>query len=73
MNLKKLKRMGHAGGAKATQIVRTNLYGTRYSAAPSAARAPSQISALGVGPRSVWDGPRIRKNGAPALKRQQPA
>ena len=71
--LKYLKQLGHAGGADATRAMRLNLHGTRYGTPRSASHAPDQTAALGIGLRSVWDGPKKRPNGAPALKRSQQA
>ncbi len=69
----KVKQLAHARGAKATEVVRRALYGTRYAAPRSAAQAAPQIPAAGIAPRSVWDGPKTRRNGAPLPKRERSA
>lgn len=69
----KMQQAAHLKGAKATKGMRTILYGTRYADPRSASQAAPQIPAAGVGPRSVWDGPKTRKNGAPLPKRERSA
>lgn len=69
----KLKQAGDLRGAKATKAVRTILYGTRYAEPRSAAERAPQFPAAGVAPRSVWNGPKIRANGAPLPKRERSA
>lgn len=71
--IKKLVQAGDLRGAKATKAVRTILYGTRYADPRSAAQSAPQFPAAGVGPRSVWNGPHTRNNGAPLPKRERSA
>jgi hypothetical protein len=71
--LKKIINVGHALGSKATKAVRTAVYGTRPQITSSASTALTQKSAIGSGVHSVFDGPLLRKRGAPALKRERSA
>lgn len=71
--IKKLKQSADLRGAKATKAARTILYGTRYADPRSASQAAPKIPAVGVAPRSVWDGPKSRNNGAPIVKRERSA
>lgn len=49
--------------------LRTAAYGTRKTPQRNASDAPNQTAALGLGPRSVFDGPRVRRNGGPYVRR----
>jgi hypothetical protein len=69
----RVKQLGNNRGFKGTKKARTLLYGTRYADPRSASQAAPQIPAAGIGPRSVWDGPKKRKNGAPIVKRERSA
>lgn len=52
--------------------LRTRAYGTRRTPNRNASDAPPQTSAIGLGPRSVFDGPRVRRNGGPVVKPSRP-
>jgi hypothetical protein len=52
--------------------LRTAAYGTRRTPQRNATDAPDQTAAIGLGPRSVFDGPRVRRNGGPVVKRSRP-
>jgi hypothetical protein len=57
-------------GAGATQVARVQAYGTRRDPAPNASEAFSSQAAIGIGPRSVWNGPRrAARPGEPVLRR----
>jgi hypothetical protein len=56
-----------------THVVRVHNFGTRRTAITSAATPAAKHSASGIGPRSVWEGPRQRPGGAPVLKRPRTA
>ena len=69
-----LKDIGHQQGQTGTRVVRSMLYGTRYKTDRPASESPQQVPAIGVAPRSVWNGPmRRRENGAPLVKRERSA
>lgn len=62
------------GGATATLVGRTQAWGTRPMPGGNASEAYAQTSASGVGPRSVWTGPRrAARPGEPILRRAQSA
>lgn len=71
--IKTVQSIGHAAGAAATKVVRKNLYGTRPQITSSASTALGQETAIGSSLHSVFDGPKVRKRGAPALKRERSA
>lgn len=57
-------------GAVATLLARVQAYGTRRDPAATASEAFPSQAAIGVGPRSVWNGPRrAARAGEPVLRR----
>jgi hypothetical protein len=52
--------------------LRTAAYGTRRTPQRNASDAPNQTPAIGLAPRSVFDGPRVRRNGGPVVKPSRP-
>ena len=71
--INRVKNIANGIGIGATKVVRRNIYGTRPQITSSASNALSQESAVGVSLHSVWDGPKSKKRGAPALKRERSA
>lgn len=71
-DLHRLSALARANGRAATSIVRRAIYGTRYPQPLQADEASSQVSAIGIPPHSVWNGPRRSlEPGAPILRRVQ--
>ena len=48
--------------------LRTAAYGARRTPLRNASDAPTQTPAIGLAPRSVFQGPRRRRNGGPVVK-----
>jgi|HubBroStandDraft_3_1064219.scaffolds.fasta_scaffold243465_2 hypothetical protein len=71
--INRAKAVAHAAGKGATKVLRTQLYGTRPQITSSASDALSAEPAAGTALHSVFDGPKKKKRGAPALKRQRSA
>jgi hypothetical protein len=63
----------HQAGAHATQIARLHVFGTRRTPVTNAGTSPPTMTAIGVAPSSVWNGPRQVSGGAPVLKRDRQA
>lgn len=66
-------KAGHAAGSVGTRVARVRLYGTRVTPQTSAGHAHPTTSAIGLGPHSVWNGPRLKTGGAPIPKPPRPA
>jgi hypothetical protein len=62
----------HAAGAAATRAFRGALYGSRYTPDTNAGTALSRGN-IGIGKKSVWQGPLQVRSGAPVLKRDKPS
>jgi hypothetical protein len=73
MKLDQLKALAHGAGRSATHGMRTQLFGTRDTPKRNASDAHSQVPAVGVFGHSVWDGPRVRRNGGPVVRRDRSA
>lgn len=71
--IEKLKSIAHGKGKQATHVLRTNLYGTRPAITSSASNALDDTPAIGSAIHSVFNGPKRRPRGAPAIKRQRSA
>ena len=69
--IKRAEDCAHGKGQALARAARQALYGTRYSAEVNAGTAPDQQT-VGVGKRSVWQGPAQISSGAPVLRRNQP-
>lgn len=65
----KFLNAGHRAGQAGTLAARSAVYGTRRTPITNAGHARSQLAAAGLGPHSVWQGPRRRPGGAPIVKR----
>jgi hypothetical protein len=71
--INKLKSVAHSKGKQATKVLRTQLYGTRPEIVSSASDALADTPAIGSAIHSVYEGPKKKKRGAPALKRPRSA
>jgi hypothetical protein len=60
-----------AEGGHATRLVSTAIYGTRRTPDTNAGTRRGITPASGIGPHSVWEGPRQIGGGAPILKRSK--
>ena len=72
MDIKHCEDQAHAAGAACARRARGVIYGTRYTPDTNAGTAPDRES-FGTGPRSVYQGPKQIRSGAPVLRRDRPA
>ena len=61
--------LARKAGAGATHVARTAHYGTRRHHETNASDAHSWRSASGFGVHSVFQGPKLRRNGGPIVRR----
>lgn len=66
---KLLLNAAHATGASATRAVHAVLYGSRYTPNTNAGTAKPVTAAAGIPLRSVWDGQKQKRGGAPIVRR----
>lgn len=71
-DIKRCLEQAHAAGAGCARSARGALYGTRFELTTNAGTAPDRQS-IGTAPRSVFQGPKQIRSGAPVLRRDRPA
>jgi len=71
--IQRCEDQAHAAGRGCAQKARAAIYGTRYTNEVDAGTAPARGSFGGGAPRSVWQGPKQIRSGAPVLRRDRGA
>ncbi len=70
-DLRSLWKAAHRLGGAGSHVADVAIFATRRAPERDAGDAPSRRPATGIGPHSVWQGPKKILGGAPVLRRNK--